>query len=123
MLETMGWISIVPVALAVILAFATRNTIASLATACIFGCLLAGKGLFGFTDLLKTSLGNEDFIWVVTINIMVGIMAAYFEKSGAIEGFTNIVDKRNLSRKAIQVVTWILGCFIFFSGDCWQLWI
>lgn len=35
MLETMGWISIVPVALAVILAFATRNTIASLATACI----------------------------------------------------------------------------------------
>lgn len=117
MLETMGWISIVPVALAVILAFATRNTIASLATACIFGCFLAGKGVFGFTDLLKTSLGNEDFIWVVTINMMVGIMAAYFEKSGAIKGFTDIVDKRNLSRKAIQVVTWILGCFIFFSDS------
>lgn len=32
MLETMGWVSIVPVALAVILAFATRNTIVSLAT-------------------------------------------------------------------------------------------
>lgn len=60
MLETMGWISIVPVALAVILAFATRNTIASLATACILGCFLAGKGIFGFTDLLKTSLGNFD---------------------------------------------------------------
>ena len=117
MLETMGWISIVPVALAVILAFTTRNTIASLATACILGCLLAGNGIFGFTDLLKTSLGNEDFIWVVTINMMVGIMAAYFEKSGAIEGFTNIVDKCNLSRKAIQVVTWILGCFIFFSDS------
>lgn len=117
MLETMGWISIVPVALAVILAFVTRNTIALLATACILGCFLAGKKIFGFTDLLKTSLGNEDFIWVVTINMMVGIMAAYFEKSGAIEGFTNIVDKRNLSRKAIQVVTWILGCFIFFSDS------
>ena len=117
MLETMGWISIVPVALAVILAFVTRNTIVSLATACILGCLLAGKGIFGFTDLLKISLGNEDFIWVVTINMMVGIMAAYFEKSGAIEGFTNIVDKRNLNRKAIQVLTWILGCFIFFSDS------
>lgn len=115
MLETMGWISIVPVALAVIPAFATRNTIASLATACILGCFLTGKGIFGFTDLLKTSLGNEDFIWVVTIDMMVGNMAAYFEKSGAVEGFTNIVDKRNLSRKAIQAVTWILGCFIFFS--------
>ena len=76
MLETMGWISIVPVALAVILAFVTRNTIVSLATACILGCLLGEKGIFGFTDLLKTSLGNEDFIWVVTINMMVGIMAA-----------------------------------------------
>lgn len=64
MLETMGWISIIPVALAVILAFATRNTIASLATAVIFGCFLAGKGVFGFTNLLKVSLGNEDFIWL-----------------------------------------------------------
>lgn len=106
MLETMGWISIVPVALAVILAFVTRNTIASLATACVFGCFLAGKGVFGFTDLMKTSLGNEDFIWVVTINMMVGVMAAYFEKSGAIQGFTNIVDRQNLSKKAIKVVTW-----------------
>ena len=56
----MGWISIVPVALAVILAFTTRNTIVSLATACIVGCFFAGKGIFGFTDLLKASLGNED---------------------------------------------------------------
>ena len=117
MLETMGWISIVPVVLAIILAFLTRNTIASLAVACIVGCFLAGKGLFGFTDLLKASLGNEDFIWVVTINLMVGVMAAFFEKSGAIEGFTKVVDKRNLSKKAIQVVTWMLGCFIFFSDS------
>lgn len=117
MLETMGWISIVPAAFAVIMAFVTRNTIASLVTACIWGCFLSRKGIFGFTELLKVSLGNGDFICVVTINIMVDVMAAYFEKSGAIEGFTNVVDKRNLSRKAIQVVTWLLGCFIFFSDS------
>lgn len=117
MLETMGWISIIPVALAVILAFTTRNTIVSLAVACISGCLLAGKGVFGFTDLLKASLGNEDFIWVVTVNMMVAIMAAYFEKSGAIDGFTAIVDRRKLKRKSIQIVTWLLGCFIFFSDS------
>ena len=117
MLETMGWISIIPVALAVVLAFVTRNTFVSLATACITGCFLAGKGIFGFTDLLKVSLGNEDFIWVVTINMMVAVMAAYFEKSGAIQGFTAIVDKRNLKRKSIQLVTWLLGCLIFFSDS------
>lgn len=117
MLETMGWISIIPVALAVILAFATRNTVVSLATACILGCFMAGKGLFGFADLLKESLGNADFIWVVTINMMVAVMAAYFEKSGAIEGFTAIVDKRKFKRKSIQLITWLLGCFIFFSDS------
>lgn len=117
MLETMGWISVVPVTLAVILAFATRNTIVSLATACILGCFMAGKGVFGFTGLLKTSLGNEDFIWVVTINMMVAVMAAYFEKSGAIQGFTEIVERRNFKRKSIQLITWLLGCFIFFSDS------
>ena len=106
MLETMGWISIIPVALAVILAFVTRNTIISLGIACITGCLIAGKGIFGFTDLLKDSLGNSDFIWVVTINMMVAVMVAYFEKSGAINGFTLFVDKKNLKRKSIQIVAW-----------------
>ncbi len=117
MLETMGWISIVPVIIAVVLAFITRNTIVSLVVACITGCFLSGKGIFGFTDLLKSALGNEDFIWVVTINMMVAVMAAYFEKSGAVQGFTNIVGRYNLKRKSIQVVTWILGCLIFFSDS------
>lgn len=117
MLDTMGFISIIPVALAVILAFVTRNTVVSLATACIIGSFMAGKGLFGFTDLLKSSLGNADFIWVVTINMMVAAMAAYFEKSGAIEGFTAIVDQKNFKRKSIQLITWLLGCFIFFSDS------
>lgn len=117
MLETMGWISVIPVAMAVILAFVTRNTIVSLAVACIAGCFMAGKGIFGFTDLLKVSLGNEDFIWVVTINMMVAVMAAYFEKSGAIQGFTAIVDKKNFKRKSIQLITWLLGCLIFFSDS------
>ncbi len=117
MMETMGWISIIPVALAVVLAFATKNTIVSLVTACIVGCFMAGKGVFGFIDLLKVSLGNEDFIWVVTINMMVAVMAAYFEKSGAIQGFTRIVDKKRFTRKSIQFITWLLGCFIFFSDS------
>lgn len=117
MLETMGWISVIPVAMAVILAFVTRNTIVSLAVACIVGCFMAGKGIFGFMDLLKVSLGNEDFIWVATINMMVAVMAAYFEKSGAIQGFTTIVDKKNFKRKSIQMITWLLGCLIFFSDS------
>lgn len=117
MLETMGWISLVPVVLAIVLAFTTRNTIFSLATACIVGCFLAGKGVWGFTYLLKESLGTSDFIWVITINFMVAVMAAFFEKSGAIQGFTEIVDRKHFKKKTIQFISWLLGCLIFFSDS------
>lgn len=49
--------------------------------------------------------------------MMVAVMAAYFEKSGAVQGFTNIVDKRKLSRKSMQLVSWLLGWLISFSDS------
>lgn len=50
MLESMGWISILPVIVAIVLAFITRKTLLSLAIACMFGVILSGKGIFGFKD-------------------------------------------------------------------------
>ena len=43
-LISMGIISIIPAVIAIVLSFATRNTIVSLVTACIVGTLLAGQG-------------------------------------------------------------------------------
>ena len=44
-LINMGFISIIPPILAIVLSFVTKNTIVSLAIACITGTLLAGQGL------------------------------------------------------------------------------
>ena len=52
-LISMGIISIIPAVIAIVLSFATRNTIVSLVTACIVGTLLAGQGPLGFPTLLK----------------------------------------------------------------------
>ena len=60
-METMGFISIIPAILAIVLSFVTRNTIVALAIACITGTLLSGQGLFGFPTLLKESLGTTSF--------------------------------------------------------------
>ena len=60
----MGFISIIPALIAIVLSFATRNTIVSLVVACIVGTLLSGQGLLGFPTLLKTSLGTTSFSWV-----------------------------------------------------------
>lgn len=113
----MGFISIVPSLLAIVLAFATRNTVVSLAFACIVGTLLAGQGLLGFPTLLKTSLGSTSFSWVMLLNTFIAILVAFFQKTGAIQGFSQYIQNKNLSRKSVQLVAWFLGMFVYFSDS------
>lgn len=109
----MGWISIIPVAIAIILALVTKNTVVSLSIACIIGGFLTGDGLFGFTNLIYESLADMDHIWTMTMVILFSVMVTYFERSGAIDGFTVIVNKRNIKRKGVQLISWFLGLFCF----------
>lgn len=44
-------------------------------------------------------------------------MAAYFKGVGDRWDYQNCSMKKTLSRKAIQIVTWLLGCLIFFSDS------
>lgn len=116
-METMGFISIIPAVLAIVLSFATKNTIVSLVIACIAGTLLAGQGIMGFPTLLKESLGTTSFSWVMLLNTFIGILVAYFQKTGAIQGFSQKVHDKNLSRRGAQLMAWILGIFIYFSDS------
>ncbi len=113
MLETMGWISLVPIILAIVLALWTKNTVASLTVACIVGCFLAGKGVWGFTNLLQSALGNEDFIWAALNILLFGVLVTYYEKSGSIDGFTRIMNRKKLKRQGAQLMSWVLGLFCF----------
>ena len=113
MLESMGWISLIPIVIAIVLALATKNTLASLTIACIVGCFLAGKGIWGFTDLLQTSLATTDFVWATLTIILFGVLVTYYEKSGAIDGFTRIMNAKNLKRKGVQIMAWALGLLCF----------
>ena len=57
--DYIGPLSLVPAAVAVILAFTTRNTVFSLAVACLVGVLVAGEGLLGFPTLLGLCFGDH----------------------------------------------------------------
>lgn len=94
-LTNMGIISIIPAILAIALSFRTKNTIVALAVACIAGTTLVGIhegqglvdiALLNFPSLLKENLGTTSFSWVMLLNTMVGILVAYFQKTGAIQG-------------------------------------
>ncbi len=114
---TMGWISLVPAIIAIALSFLTKNVIISLGTACFVGSLLAGGGFLGFPTLLKQSLGTTSFAWVMLLNTFIAILVAYFRKTGAIQGFTSAIEKRNPSRKGLKIIAWILGLFVYFSDS------
>ncbi|MCD8197645.1 MAG: transporter [Lachnospiraceae bacterium] len=116
-LVSMGFISIIPALIAIILSFAIRNTIISLAVACIVGTILAGQGVFGFPTLLKESLGTTSFSWVMLLNTLIAIIVAYFQKTGAIQSFSQMIHDKNLGRRGAQLMAWVLGMFVYFSDS------
>ena len=125
-LASLGFISVIPAILAIVLSFATKNTIVALAIACITGTTLIGLAqgtnlletlLLGFPTLLKENLGNTSFSWVMLLNTFIGILVAYFQKTGAIQGFSQWVHDKHLSRRGAQLAAWVLGMFVYFSDS------
>lgn len=113
--ETVSAISLLPASVAIVLAFATRNTIFSLAVAILVGVLIAGEGLIGFPNLLKNALGNTDFSWILLLELFIGVTIAFFQRTGAIRNFSSFVESRNMTRVRVQLVAWFMGMFVFFS--------
>ena len=112
----LGILSLLPVIVALILAFYTRNAIFSLLIGCIIGVVLPGHNpVTGFTTLTMDALGNRDFIWVMMIEITVGIMIALYMRVGVIDAFTKLALLKIKSRKSTLGFTWLMGIFIFFS--------
>ena len=110
-----SWLSLIPPLLAIFLAFLTREPVFSLAVACFTGVLLMGQGLFGFPALLVKALGNRDFMWICLVEICIGILVAFYQRSGAVNMFSQRVKSFTKSREHTQFLGWSMGMFIFFS--------
>ncbi|MBM7650478.1 Na+/H+ antiporter NhaC [Bacillus ectoiniformans] len=111
----LGILSLIPAAVAIILAFVTRNTVFSLAVACFIGVLIAGQGLLGFPNLMKEALGTTSFSWILLLELFIGVLIAFFQRTGAIQQFTLVMERKKLSRVKTQLFAWFLGMFVFFS--------
>lgn len=116
-LETMGWISLLPAIIAIVLSFVTKNTIVALLAACFVGTLAAGQGIMGLPTLIKEAVGTTSFSWVMLLNLYISIIVAFFHKTGAIQAFSNWVHSKNLKRRGVQLLAWFLGIFVYFSDS------
>lgn len=113
--SSLGFVSVLPPLIAIVLAFWTKDTILSLGIACIFGVLIAGEGLLGFPNLMKEALGNTSFSWILLLELFIGVLIAFFQRTGAIQTFADIIERKKLSRRKIGLTTWVMGMFVFFS--------
>ncbi len=113
--DYIGPLSLIPATVAILLAFITRNTVFSLAVACLAGVLVAGEGLLGFPNLLVGALGNEDFSWIFLLELFIGILIAFFQRTGAILNFSQFIENRKMTRKRVQLISWLMGMFVYFS--------
>ena len=115
-MDNYGILSLAPAVVALILAFATRNALFSILIGVLVGVVITGQNIImGFSGIMQSALGNADFIWVIGIEVFIGILVALFQKSGAIDAFTAMIGKRNIKQRGAQVISWLLGIFIFFS--------
>jgi len=115
-MDNYGLLSLAPAFVALVLAFVTRNALVSILIGVVVGVVITGQNIFlGLSAIMQSALGNADFIWVISIEISVGIMIALFQKSGAITAFGAMIEKKNIKARGAQIVSWLLGIFIFFS--------
>lgn len=115
-MDNFGILSLAPAVIALILAFVTRNALFSILMGVLVGIIITGQNIVtGFTGIMKSALGNGDFIWVIGIEVFIGILVALFQKSGAIQAFADWIARFHLKARGAQAVSWLLGIFIFFS--------
>ena len=78
-----GLFSLTPLLVTLLLAFVTRSALVAMLTGTFVGTLMLG-GVPGasLNQLFQASLGNADFIWIVLIVVLIGVLFEGFKRAG-----------------------------------------
>ena len=119
-MEHMGWWSIVPPVLTIVLALATKDVVLSLFLGIMSGTLIASGGnLFAavvlFSEKLVTNLGDgwnmRIFLFCAMLGALVGLMA----KAGSSKAFGIWASAHVKTRKGTLLTTWFFGVLVFID--------
>ena len=118
-----GWLSLIPAVVAVVLAFATRNVVLSLAISLFLGIMIqvgANPWLslqHLFSDYLFVDLATDNNPQTIVMMATVGGFVALIEKSGGARAFAKAVANSVNSKVKAQLAAWLGGLVIFFSDS------
>jgi tetracycline resistance efflux pump len=124
MIETFGWVSILPPLIAIFLAIKTKHVYISLTLGIWFGWTVANRWnpLTGLTSAVESIIhvfSNPDNTRVILFSCMIGAVITYTQYSGGMKGFVNWIVGRGIvkKRKSAGLLAWFLGVIIFIESS------
>ncbi len=116
----LGLWSLLPLTVALVMAFKTRSAIFSLFTGALFGALMLSvvssshskHPFINLSQLIQSALGNADFLWICLMVCLIGVMFELFKHAGVLAAFTKRVSPRANSHKSVGLTAWLLGIAI-----------
>jgi Na+/H+ antiporter NhaC len=131
MAEQLGFLTLLPPVIAIVLAILTRQVFISLIVGIFLGyvILAGGNPWIGFLDTLQglvdvfADAGNTRTIMFCAL---VGALIVFMQKSGGVAGFIAYIDRRlrkyearedGSSRKVVQLLAWATGAIIFVESS------
>jgi Na+/H+ antiporter NhaC len=112
-----GLWSLTPLVVTLGLAFLARSALIAMLMGTFVGTLMLGMAPgAGLSALLQSSLGSEDFIWIVEIVVLIGILFEGFKRSGAL-AMLAMRSQQGLGvgpagRRRVALTTWGMGFVI-----------
>lgn len=123
-METVGWLSILPPVIAIILAIWTKQVFISLFFGIWLGWTILSNGnpITGLAEALECCIrvfedgGNTK---VIAFSAMVGVLLAYTQRSGGVDGFIQAISSRGLvkTRKSAGLLAYLIGFVIFVESS------
>lgn len=120
-----GFWSVVPPLLTIVLALVTKNVFISLLIGIFTSSMVlcGGAPLTGLNDafysFIHTFESNGNTITLISF-LLIGALIFLIEKSGGVEGFTEVMLKKRAlikTKRGANIFTWLLGIIIFTSGS------
>lgn len=110
-----GLYALAPLAVTLVLAFLTRSALIAMLLGTFVGTLMLG-GIPGasLSALFQSALGSAEFIWIVLIVLLIGVLFEGFRVSGVLLELSRRLSggHGSLPRRRVELATWGLGFLI-----------
>ena len=120
----LGWLSILPPVLPIVLAIWTKQVYLSLFFGIWFGwtILASWNPIAGLRDALDSCINvfsDAGSTRVILFSALVGALITLTQRSGGMEGFVNTMTRRGLvrNRKTAGLMAWLIGLCVFVESS------